>query len=153
MPYAQVSNVRSLAPHVPISDQSQPSQGDIQQWISDVESTLNATLAAYGYTIPLVAKEGKTTEAAVTVLRHAVANVVMAMVMRSRPNPEVDPEVFQRRYDALLKSLRDPNDPFELPDVQVTAEAAIKESPMKVSSNLKILSFDEPQRMNRNQVF
>jgi hypothetical protein len=153
MPYAQVSNVRDLAPHVPINDQSQPSQGVVQTWISDVESTLNATLAAYGYTIPLVAKTGKTTDAAIRVLRQMVANAVMAMVMRARPNPETDPENFQRRYDAILKQLREPSDPFELPDVEITGEAAIKESPTRISSNLKELAALEPERVNRFQVF
>jgi hypothetical protein len=152
MPYASVSDVRSLAPHVPITRESQPSEGTVAQWIADIESTLNATLVTFGYPTPLVALDGKTTTAAVTVLKDAVSHAVMARVMRARPNPEQDPENFQKRYDAVIKSLRDPNDPFVLPDVVTTAEVVMKESSIRVLSNLRDL-LDEPARIGRNQVF
>lgn len=152
MPYASVSDVRALAPGVPITRESQPSEGTVAQWIADVEATLNASLDALGYQIPLVAKAGKTTATAFTILKHTVAHAVMAMVMRARPNPEQDPENFQRRYDAVLKALRSNDDPFVLPDVETTGEASVKQSPVRVLSNLKDL-LDEPARIGRNQVF
>ena len=152
MPYASISDVRNLAPAVPITRESQPSEGTVQQWITDVEIMLNTNLAAMGYVIPFVAKPGKTVDGATTILKQTVAHAVMAMVMRARPNPEQDPENFQRRYDAVLKALRDPNDVFELPDIEVTSEATIKDSVVRVQSNLKDLLW-EPASVSRDQVF
>jgi len=152
MPYASISDVRNLAPAVPITRDSQPSEGTVQQWITDIEITLNTSLVAMGYVIPLVALEGKTTDAARTILKLTVAHAVMAMVMRARPNPEQDPENFQKRYDAILKALRDPHDVFALPDILVTSELAIKDSVARVQSNLKELLW-EPASVSRDQVF
>lgn len=152
MPYAAVSDVHALAPFVPINAQSQPSEGIVSRWIADVESTLNAKLVAMGYPIPLQPLPGKTSATAITILRQMVSNAVMAMVLRSRPQPETDPEAFQKQYDAVLKQLRDPDDSFILPDVVTTGEAISKESPVAVLSNLKDLLDNEP-RIGRNTVF
>ena len=152
MPYAQISDVRGLIPHVNITRDSQPSEGTVQTWISEVETMLNANLRAMGYAIPLTAQEGKTTSAAVTMLKHAVTHAVAAMILRSRPNPESDPNNFQSRYDAFMKALRDPKDPTELPDVVITGEATVKAPVVRVSSNLRDL-LDEDAHVRRNQVF
>jgi hypothetical protein len=152
MPYASVSDVRNLAPGVPITRESQPSEGTVATWIADTETALNASLVSLGYQIPLAAVAGKTTDAATTILKHMVAHAVMAMVMRARPNPEQDPENFQKRFDMSLKALRSSDDPFVLPDLVITGEATVKESPVKVSSNLRDL-LDYPARITRDQVF
>lgn len=152
MPYAAVSDVHALAPFVPINAQSQPSEGQVSRWIADVESTLNTTLTLMGYPVPLQAMPGKSTTAAITILRQMVSNAVMAMVLRGRPQPETDPEAFQKRYDAVLKQLRDPDDSFMLPDVVTTGQAISKESPVGVLSNLRDLLESEP-RIGRNTVF
>lgn len=152
MPYAAVSDVRALAPYVPITPTSQPNQDTVASWIGDVESMLNSTLTAIGYPVPLVALPGKSTAGALTILKQMVAHAVMAMVMRARPNPEQDPANFQKYFDNLLKALRDPREAFILPDVVTSEELVLKESPIRVSSNLTD-DLSLPPRVSRDQVF
>ena len=153
MPYAAVSDVKNLAPFVPITAQSHPSEGIVGQWIADAERTINTVLARLGYTIPLMALPGKSTADASAYLKQLIANQVMAMVLRGRPNPEQDPENFQKRADAMLKAITDPQNPYSLPDVEVTTQSTVKRSPMGVSSNLVDLLDESPSRINRDQVF
>lgn len=147
MPYFSVSDVKSLAPFVPITRESQPSEGTVSTWIDDVETIVNSTLAQMGYVVPI------TSAPALKVLKAMITNTVMAMVMRARPNPESDPESFQRIADAYWKRLKDPNDDFDLEGVEKTVEAVEKGSLLRVSSNLTDLLDESPMRVNRNQVF
>lgn len=146
MAYAALSDVKALAPAVPITATSQPSEGSVLAWIADVERAFNASLKGIGYQTPVTGPES------VAILKLIVAHAVMAMVMRARPNPEQDPENFQRRYDAFLKALRDPNDPFELPDDAIQLDTPIKGSTLRVSSNLKDLLEDD-RLISRNMKF
>lgn len=150
--YTTVSDVRNTIPYVPITRESQPSEGTVQQWIADTESTLNAALRGLGYLVPLQAQAGKTTEAATTILRTAVRHAVAAMVLRARPNPESDPALMQARYDVIMKQLRDPQDSFELPDVEETQLEIIKTSPLRVLSNLTD-DLQETARISRDTKF
>jgi hypothetical protein len=150
--YTTVSDVQSTIPYVPITRESKPSEGVVQQWIIETESTLNTALAGLGYRIPLVAQAGKTTEAAITILRTAVRHAVAAMVLRARPNPESDPALLQARYDSILKMLRDPQDPFALPDVEETQQEVLKTSPLRVLSNLSD-DLQETARISRKTLF
>jgi hypothetical protein len=145
--YVQVSDVKQLAPYVPISRESTPSEGMVQVWIEDVESILDATLAKMGYTTPI------TGPISLTIVKQLVTNAVMAQIMRARPNPEQDPDAFQRQYDVLMKRLRDPNDPLVLIDAVITSEAVAKGIPLRVSSNLKDLLDENPMRIHREQIF
>lgn len=110
MPYAQVSDVGKLTPHVQLNDHSLPSGGTVAEWIADVEASLNAVLSGIGYLTPVVDPDS------VRILKLRVANAVAAMVTRTMSNPPVDPDTFQRVYDGWLKALRDPRDPTKLPD-------------------------------------
>lgn len=148
MPYAQVSDVRSVAPHVPISAQSQPSEADVNDFLRDLELNLNATLASIGYQVPITGPNAR------AVLRLPLANAAMAMVMRSRPNPESDPEGFQRVYDRFVKSLTDTRDPYQLPDDAIRLDAPIKsESNMRIASELREMAIDDTINVRRNMKF
>lgn len=150
MPYAQVSDVRSLAPHVPINAQSQPSESDVRTWLGDLERNLNATLNAIGYVTPVTGPD------AVAVLRLPLANAAMAMVMRGRPNPESDPEAFQRQYDAFIKALTDSRNPYELPADAVRIDTPIKHAGgFRVSSALRDIGLDPDNEISvtRNMKF
>lgn len=146
--YAQVSDVKALAPSVQISDASQPNQGQVAQWIADVENTIvNPTLGAIGYKVPLTGPDS------IAFARLVVAHLVMAMVMRARPNPEQAPENFETWATSRLKALRDPKDPFELPADAERINIPIKSNVVRVSSNLRDMLDDEPGRVHRHQVF
>lgn len=137
MPYASVQDVRDLAPHVPINNDTIPSEGTVSRWIGDTERMTDATIEGIGYATPIT---GETSRA---IMKTIVAHAVMARVMRSRPNPESDPAGFQAISDTLLKRLRDPNDPLELTDA-VKTDAPRKDDVLKVSSNLRELSQASP---------
>ena len=147
MPYASLQDVRDLAPHVTINAQSQPSEGTVLRWISDIEISVDATLQGIGYQTPI------TGAAARVIVRDIVAHLVMARVMRGRPNPETDPGGFETVGVGLLKRLRDPKDPLELVGA-VQLDTPIKEGRTRVSSNLKDLTREDPELFaTRRQVF
>lgn len=150
--YTTVSDVQNTIPYVPITRESKPSEGTVQQWINETESTLNSALVGLGYVVPLVPVAGKTTDAAITILRTAVRHAVAAMVLRARPNPESDPALLQARYDSIMKQLTNPQDPFELPDVEETQLEIVKTSPMRVLSNLTD-ALQETARISRDTKF
>jgi hypothetical protein len=148
MPYAQVSDVRSLAPHVPINASSQPSEGDVAAWLRDLELNFDATLKSIGYEVPVVGPN------AAAVLRLPLANAAMAMVMRARPNPESDPEAFQKQYDAFLRSLTDPRNPYELPADAVRVDAPIKsDSGFRVAREFLDIARDDNINVRRDMKF
>jgi hypothetical protein len=141
----QVGDVQALAPHVPIDAQSKPNAGQVSGWIADVEAELNAVLSQLGYVTPI------TGPVSLSILRRAVANAVMAMIMRSRPNPEIDPQQFQTRYDAMIKGLSDARNPLILIDA-VSTNVEVRTSGA-VRSNLADLEDDTPGTLTRDTVF
>lgn len=149
MPYAQVSDVRSLAPHVPITNSSQPSEGDVSRWIADVERNLESTLKNVGYEVPVLGPNAR------AVLRLPVASAVMAMVMRARPNPETDPAQFQSQYDAFLRSLIDPRNPYELPEDAVRVDAPVKDRGVQLRSSAELMdaAINDTGMVRRNMKF
>lgn len=149
MPYTQVSDVKGLIPYVPINAQSQPNEGDVATWIGDVERALNVILKNLGFEVPVTGPD------AVKVLRDNVAHAIAARVLRSRPNPESDPENFQRRYDAFVKALGDSRDNFDLPDDAVRVEAVVvKDSGRILRTSARAISdLDDEPRVSRDQVF
>jgi hypothetical protein len=135
--YASLSDVRALAPYVPISAASQPTEGQVQGWISDTENIVDAALGNLGFEVPITGPKS------VAIVKLLIANAVMAMVMRARPNPESDPALFQAWFDQRMKALRDPADPFDLPDA-VHVDTVIKTGDvLRVSSNFRDLALDD----------
>lgn len=134
--YATLQDVRDKLPYVPLDASSQPASGVVERWIVDVEnSNITPTLAAMGYKTPI------TEPTSVTWIRDVVSNIVAARVLRAMPQPPKDPKEFQDLADRELKRLTDPKDPFELAAEMVnTGERVIKDSPTRVSSNLKELA-------------
>lgn len=148
MPYATVSDVRALAPHVLINNTSTPSEGMVGAWITDQERIMDALFGSMGYTVPLTGTVSR------TIAKELVTHFVMARILRSRPNPETAPAEFQSVYDGIMKRLRDPQDPFDLTDADSSIVAVLKASPHRFSSNLiDLLQEDDRPRINRDQVF
>lgn len=149
MPYAQVSDVGNLLPHVQISNDTKPSSGTVADWIADVEASLDAVLGSIGYIVPVVDPDS------VRILKLRVASVVAAMVARSLPSPPIDPDSFQRVYDTWLKALRDPTDPTRLPPgAAMTIGAVVKDvgSVLRFRSSM-LDELDDDSRVSRDQVF
>jgi len=149
MPYAQVSDVGNLLPHVQISNDTKPSSGTVADWIADIEASLDAVLGSIGYVVPVV------DPASVRILKLRVATVVAAMVARSLPNPPIDPDTFQRVYDSWLKALRDPSDPTTLPPgAATTEEIVVKDTGSIIRFRSSMIDeLDDDSRVSRDQVF
>lgn len=148
MAYTNLSDVKALAPYVPIDVRSTPTEGVVNGWISDQERVLDSIFGSMGYTVPLTGPVAR------TIAKDLVSHYVMARILRARPNAESDPAQFQKVYDDTMRRLRDPNDVFDLTDAVRSELAVLKPEPTRVSSNLKELALSETRpRINRDQVF
>lgn len=148
MAYATVSDVKALAPFVPINNSSTPPEGVVQGWIADQERVLDSIFGSMGYVVPLTGPVAR------TIAKDLVSHFVMARILRARPNAETDPRQFQDVYDNTLKRLRNPDDVFDLTDATRTDTAIVKPTPGRFSSNLRdLLLEDDRPRINRDQVF
>ncbi|MEO8483331.1 MAG: hypothetical protein ABI634_14050 [Acidobacteriota bacterium] len=125
--YAQVSDIRGLAPSIPINTSSVPTEGQAQDYLNRVESELNAILTNLGYVTPVAASA---TEARV-MLKDLVATGALAKVLRAR-GLGVDvslleaAKVTEKDYRDRLKALKDADDPYELPGATRTDLEASK---------------------------
>lgn len=134
--YTSTSDVKALAPHVPITNASTPSEGSVAQWIGEIELMYDAQFRTLGFKSPLTGPNSR------SIAKQIIAHAVMARIMRSRPNPEQDPENFQRWADQRMKELRDPDSSLDF-DAEDKVDAAIKlESEIKVSSSFRDISLD-----------
>jgi hypothetical protein len=145
MPYATLQDVKVLAPNVMINAQSKPSSGTVAEWLGDTDRLVDAILKGIGYETPI------TGATSLSIVRQIVAHMVMARVMRSRPNPEVDPETFQRWANDIIGRIKSPSDPLTLGDA-VAVDVVLKDAGVRVSSNLKDLSLEDPQPFARRDM-
>jgi len=136
MPYASVSDVQALAPHVPLNAQSKPSLTDVQRWIDETETLVDSVLRTVGWQTPITGSES------LKIVRRIVAHGVMAQVMRARPNAETDPDKFQAVFDRMLKSLEVSDDPLDLPDAIALDTPLKSQTGFRVSSNFKEIARD-----------
>jgi hypothetical protein len=120
MPYATLDDVRNLAPQIPISATSKPSDAQVDGFIASLERIVNASLANLGYVVPVTADES------VAILRDMVSQGALARTLRARAigtrNPADDQGAAdaQKEFDTRLKALGSSRDPFELPDAERT---------------------------------
>lgn len=135
MPYATVTDVQNLAPHLPaFSSTSKPTLGQVQEFLTDVEGRLDASFGNLGYVVPI---EGAKS---LPLVKDMVAHGALARVMRARAIGTANPgdlaaaKAAQDEFDGRLKALCSPSDPFELPDAPRSTERVIKDGVDKVQS-------------------
>lgn len=155
--YAQVSDIRGLAPSIAINASTKPTEGDAQDYLNRVEQEVDAILANLGYVTPVAA----TATASRLLLKDLVATGALAKVLRAR-GLGVDASLLEvardteKNYRDRLKALKTADDPFDLPDAELTAGAAVK-TPDERSSSFAEEHFDdfdlEAPRVTRAQGF
>lgn len=134
MAYIDFAFVHALAPRLPLSATTVPSQTDVTNWIDQVEAVVNAMLKTIGYQTPI------TGPASLVIVKDIVAHGVLARWLRALQYGVGDvnapgAQVAQEFYDTQLKKLADPKDPYELPDETRTGEKVEKNVLPHVESN------------------
>lgn len=155
--YAQLSDIRALAPAITLDGTSRPTSGQAEVYLTEVEAEVNAVLGNLGYVTPIAS----TATAARVLVKDLVAHGALAKVLRARAfgqdsNLLDGAEKADRHYRDRLKALKDPSDPFELPDAERTDDAVTKGPDAQMGSFAEE-SFDdfdeEAPRITRAQVF
>lgn len=155
--YAQVSDVRALAPGISIDGNSKPSEGQVQGYLDAVESEVNAVLGNLGYVTPVAATSTESCRILKDLIGHgALAKVQRARALGSDANILESAKEIERYYRDRLKALKAADDPFELPDAPRTDTAAIKGPAAAMGSfaDDEYADFDEDSpRVTRAQAF
>lgn len=125
--YAQVSDVRGLAPSVPINASTNPSEGQVQIWLDLIDTELDAILGNLGYVTPVASDKPKSR----VMLKDLAATGALAKVLRARAfgvdSGLIDQATAAEKiYRDQLKALKSAGDPYALPDAQLTDEAVVK---------------------------
>src|SRR4051794_13776578 len=116
MPYATVGDVRKKAPNITLDAASKPSLADVTDYIADVESELNAYLAAAGYTVPLTGGPETLKLLKEIVAQGALAKTLNAIVAGRGVATDIGQKAAQDGYDARIQRII--KGQFVLPDEQ-----------------------------------
>lgn len=154
--YAQISDVRALAPAIAINAGSTPNEGTVQAFIERIESELNATLGNLGYVVPV---ESTATESR-KILKGLVAKGALGETLMARALG-VDSSLLDaatavtKQFREMLKALKSAGDPFELPDATRTDGAPVKDQASLGTSFADELTDDDigASRITRDQAF
>jgi hypothetical protein len=155
--YAQVSDVKALAPNIAINANTTPNEGQVQAFLDKVEAELNAIFGTIGFDPVPIAAEA--TESRI-LLKDLTAHGALAHLLRARAfgtdSSLLDAATAaQRYYDSRIKALKDPDDPFTLPDA--TQSNGILKSPIDRSGSFADEGYSDFEvdapRITRAQVF
>lgn len=126
--YATITDVNALIAQVPFTAQSTPTQAQVDQFLTDVTTMINATLGNMGYTVPV---DVVTYPLSGIILKRLCSAGAAGLALQVRQSSvaadgAVQDNVWTMRYDKWLKALKDNNDPFELPDAPRTGKQIVK---------------------------
>lgn len=155
--YAQISDVRGLAPAITINANSNPNEGQVQVLLERVEAELNAILGNLGYTVPV---DATATQSRI-LLKELTATGALAKVLMARALG-VDASLLDsarevaKQYRDQIKALKSSDDPFELPDA-IKSDRAPEKDPSALGESFADEGFDDfdvdAPRITRAQVF
>lgn len=128
MGYCTISDVNNLVPQQPFTATTTPTQAQVEGFILDVSTIIDSCLPNLGYVTPV-----NTTIApqSLILLRRMVSAGALGIALQVRltsiaPDASIQNNVWTQRFEAWLGSLKDPKDPFELPDAARTQKRIIK---------------------------
>ncbi len=152
--YAQVSDVRALAPQLTIDSSTKPSDGDVQAFLDRDEAVLNAILSNLGYVTPIAG----TAVAARLMVKEWLAHSALAKALRARGFGTDGDLVSQARdaqsiWDKALKDLQHPMSPLELPGVTRTDREVMKDQADVADGYVNDAGFSCESRVTRDQRF
>lgn len=126
--YATISDVNGLTGQSPFTSSSTPTQAQVEQFLTDITTFVNASLANMGYAVPV---DVVTYPLSGIILKRLCSAGATGLALQARmtavaPDQAVQDNVWTKRYDLWLKKLCDNKDPFELPDAPRTGKEIIK---------------------------
>lgn len=152
--YATIQDMRGFLPQIQISQSSRPTEDEVGELLEGYSQELDSILVSLGYTTPLnedlspislrMAKQMVKERTAVDVLRIQYAGL--------RDADSLGAKAFESSWNAKLKRLQDPTDPFTFTDavytnrqekMDVVAASMVSEEP----------EFYEEPRITRDTIF
>lgn len=144
--YCTVLDVNALAPQVPFSATSKPSESQVASFIEDIALEMDASLSNVGYTVPVVAGVKS-----LALLRRMCAYGALGLSQAARDTGvntaisasgrEVE-NLWSQKYTARMKALTNPQDPFELPDAPRTSQQLEKQGENVLRSSVQSVDDD-----------
>ena len=129
--YCVIGDVNGLVPQSPFSATSRPTDAQVAILIESTAKRIDATISNVGYVVPVVSGP-----LSLALLREACSWGALGLAQQSRETavntavsdkPNVGKNVWMRQFEDWLKSLTDPQDPFELPDATRTSSQLVKQ--------------------------
>lgn len=126
--YCTISDVNALVPQSPFTSTTVPTQAQVEQFIVDISTIIDATLGNLGYTVPIPVASAPQTK---IILTRLTASGALGLALQVRltavsPDSALTNNVWTLRFEKWLTALKDNTDPFELPDAPRTGKQVIK---------------------------
>jgi hypothetical protein len=150
MAYAVVGDVRKKAPNITLDASSKPSVSDVTDYITDVESELNAYLAAAGYTVPLTGGPETLKILREIVAQGTLAKVLQAIVAGRGVATDIGQKAAQDLYDARIQRII--KGQFVLPDEQPGVVVVQSDAVLGFSSNIPAIDDENDTDLDGNQL-
>jgi hypothetical protein len=152
--YASVSDIRNFLPQLQINAQSRPTESEVVELIESYSEELDGVLKSLGYTVPMtdVLSPMSVRLAKQMIKERVSADVLRIQLAGIRDADSLGAKAFESSWNAKMKRLADPDDPFTFPDavaterqekMDVTAASMVSEDP----------DFYDDAVITRNQVF
>lgn len=126
--YATISDVNMLCGQSPFTAASVPSQTQVEQFLTDISTLINASIGNLGYWVPVDVVAAPLSGVLLKRICSAGAAGMALQVRMTAVSPEQanQENVWTTRYEKWMKALCDNKNPFELPDAQRTGLAVVK---------------------------
>lgn len=145
--YCTLDDVNQLVPQAPYSDTSKPNQAVVLKLIDQVANLMDASMANIGYVTPVVSGT-----VSLEMLRLACAMGTVGLCQQIRDtgvrtavtdSGATVTNIWTQQFDAWIKRLISPEDPFELPDAPRTTQQLQKQGDLLVRSFVQSIPADD----------
>ncbi len=128
MPYCTISNVNDLVPQSPFTASTTPTQTQVEGFILDISTIIDASIKNLGYVVPVNVVASPLSG---IILRRMTSAGALGIALQVRltavaPDASIQNNIWTQRFDKWLTALKNNDDPFELPDAARTGLAVVK---------------------------
>jgi hypothetical protein len=148
VPYATIGDVIKKAPNITISAQTKPSISDVADYLSDIESEVNAYLMQAGYQVPLTGGPETLKILRDLVAQGALAKTLQAIIAGRGATNDIGQkqawQIYLSRRDDIAKGK------FVLPDEVPAVTVVQSNEVLGFSSNLPEINLDDDTDIDGN---
>lgn len=119
MAYVALLDVRAALPQLRLGPTDKPNEGQVGEFVEQVEAYVNSALKGIGYTVPIVSADAQPIVREL-VLHGVISRVIRAMNLGVRDPEQTGAAASERSFDRLLGRLLDPRDPLTLTGETIT---------------------------------